>query len=273
MSLRGLTGKQQIKKPTTAPIPISVKKPVIKKTNLTNGEIFIKSLSMIKGSDASSNTSIVQNVLKKLNLNYDDEATNSSKMLIYQLISEGIILNQVNNMDEIMKKLKRLMDRQTFVEIDILKTKKSVINELLSEIKDENEKTMINDRKNELEDFIEDYISKSETTKLFPNIEENKINEKNVINNINDIVSSYNNKLSTTENLHQILPTLELNRVNYRIQKDILRNKPLVTEGFYNCKKCKSKRTIDYQQQKRSGDEPMNVKVECLDCKYSWQEC
>jgi DNA-directed RNA polymerase subunit M/transcription elongation factor TFIIS len=270
MSLKALTGKQQIKKPTAVPTPIAVKKTLLKKTNPTNGELFIKSLSMIKGSDASSYKSTIELILKNIGLTFSEEANISSKMLIYQLISEGIIINELNSMDEIMKRLKKLIEKQSSF---TMRTKKSIIEELISETKTENDKKIINDRKNQLEDFIEDYLSKSETTKLFPNIEENKINEKNVINNIDEIVKNYDKNKSSSSNLYNILPTLELNRINYRIQKDILRNKPLVTEGFYNCRKCNSKRTIDYQQQKRSGDEPMNVKVECLDCKYSWQEC
>jgi DNA-directed RNA polymerase subunit M/transcription elongation factor TFIIS len=273
MSLRGLTGKQQFKKTTTAPVAISVKKPIVKKTNLTNGEIFIKSLSMIKGVDASGVSSEIEKILKKIGLKSNDEANNQSKMLIYQLISEGVILNEINNMDEIIKNLKKLIDKQNFLESDNIKTKKEIIEELLLNTIDENEKRNINERKVELEEFIEDYLSKTENTKLFPNIEDHKINENNIVNYVSNVVNNFKSNVSITENMYNTLPTLEINRVNYKIQKEILRNKPLVTEGFYNCKNCRSKRTIDYQQQKRSGDEPMNVKVQCLDCKYSWQEC
>lgn len=38
------------------------------------------------------------------------------------------------------------------------------------------------------------------------------------------------------------------------------------TEGFFTCKKCKSKKTTFYQQQTRGADEPMTNFVTCLDC-------
>lgn len=38
------------------------------------------------------------------------------------------------------------------------------------------------------------------------------------------------------------------------------------TEGFFTCKKCKSKKTTFYQQQTRGADEPMTNFVTCLEC-------
>lgn len=57
--------------------------------------------------------------------------------------------------------------------------------------------------------------------------------------------------------------------------KDILESKRSdymgnnVAEGFYQCKKCKSKRTIMTQQQTRSADEPMTTFVVCVECKHT----
>jgi len=42
-----------------------------------------------------------------------------------------------------------------------------------------------------------------------------------------------------------------------------------VAEGFYQCKKCKSKKTIMTQQQTRSADEPMTTFVVCVECKHT----
>jgi DNA-directed RNA polymerase subunit M/transcription elongation factor TFIIS len=67
--------------------------------------------------------------------------------------------------------------------------------------------------------------------------------------------------------IYHNLPSLELNRMNFGIEKDIFRNKPLLGKGIFKCEKCGSDDTEDYEKQTRSADEPMTVFVNCRKCK------
>jgi DNA-directed RNA polymerase subunit M/transcription elongation factor TFIIS len=66
--------------------------------------------------------------------------------------------------------------------------------------------------------------------------------------------------------IYDLLPSLENNRINFRIDKDIFRNKPLLGKGLYRCRKCNSDDTEDYEKQTRAADEPMTVFVRCRAC-------
>jgi len=67
--------------------------------------------------------------------------------------------------------------------------------------------------------------------------------------------------------MYENLPSLEIARINFLIDKDIFRDKPLLGQGLYQCNRCGSKNTEDYQVQTRSADEPMTTFVRCKDCK------
>lgn len=67
--------------------------------------------------------------------------------------------------------------------------------------------------------------------------------------------------------LYNELPSMETARVNYDIEKEIYQSKPINVEGMYKCRKCNSMKTITFEVQLRSADEPMNVYINCLDCR------
>lgn len=77
--------------------------------------------------------------------------------------------------------------------------------------------------------------------------------------------------LNRVNGLYDSLPSLEINRINFNIEKDIFRNKPLLGKGLFKCKWCKSNNTEDYELQTRSADEPSTVKVNCRDCGKQWK--
>ena len=66
--------------------------------------------------------------------------------------------------------------------------------------------------------------------------------------------------------IYDHFPSLENNRINFEIEKDIFRNKPLLGKGIFKCGKCGSDDTEDYEKQTRSADEPMTVFVHCRKC-------
>ena len=45
--------------------------------------------------------------------------------------------------------------------------------------------------------------------------------------------------------------------------------KGVIPDGFFTCKRCKSKKTTFYQQQTRGADEPMTNFIQCLECNYN----
>lgn len=60
------------------------------------------------------------------------------------------------------------------------------------------------------------------------------------------------------------------NKISIQIDRQI--NPPQVKEGQYQCKMCKSKKTLFYQLQTRSADEPMTTFITCCQCKNKWRE-
>lgn len=66
--------------------------------------------------------------------------------------------------------------------------------------------------------------------------------------------------------LYDVLPSLKVSRMNFGIEKDIFRNKPLLGKGLFKCKYCGSDNTEDYELQTRRADEGAWVKVICRAC-------
>ncbi len=51
---------------------------------------------------------------------------------------------------------------------------------------------------------------------------------------------------------------------------EIFRNRVDVSKGAVDCKKCQSDETLSIERQIRSSDEPMTIRVICLQCGYKW---
>lgn len=43
-------------------------------------------------------------------------------------------------------------------------------------------------------------------------------------------------------------------------------------DGFFECRKCKLKKTSFYQMQTRGSDEPMTNFINCHNCGHAWKE-
>ncbi len=52
---------------------------------------------------------------------------------------------------------------------------------------------------------------------------------------------------------------------------DFIANPPQVEEGVIECNRCKSKRTISFSKQTRSGDEALTVFVRCAECHFQFR--
>lgn len=59
---------------------------------------------------------------------------------------------------------------------------------------------------------------------------------------------------------------------DYHEKKHIQVRDLMSASGMYVCHKCKAKKTVHYQLQTRSADEPMTTFIECLDCGFKWKE-
>lgn len=53
--------------------------------------------------------------------------------------------------------------------------------------------------------------------------------------------------------------------------KDLAGNLPEDYVGQFTCGKCKSRKTVYYQLQTRSADEPMTTYITCVNCNHRWK--
>jgi DNA-directed RNA polymerase subunit M/transcription elongation factor TFIIS len=82
-----------------------------------------------------------------------------------------------------------------------------------------------------------------------------------IVDEIRDIIPQ-----NRVAGLYDVLPSLKDNMINFAIEKDIFRNKPLLGKGLFKCRYCGSDNTEDYEIQTRRADEGAFVKVICRDC-------
>lgn len=65
-------------------------------------------------------------------------------------------------------------------------------------------------------------------------------------------------------------PLLESSKERLAMDMEIFRNRVDVAKGAVDCKKCGSEETLSVEKQLRSADEPMTIRVTCLQCGYKW---
>lgn len=74
-----------------------------------------------------------------------------------------------------------------------------------------------------------------------------------------------------SKNHQELYPEFYEKLNNFNLQKHINKNPEQEHDGFFTCKKCKSKKTTYTQVQTRSADEPMTTFVTCLSCEFRWK--
>ena len=88
------------------------------------------------------------------------------------------------------------------------------------------------------------------------------------------------NYLRTTVNPKDLVmnsPLLENERERVQLEVDNLQSSIEAEEGVYQCEKCGERgekfgrRTLAFQKQVRSADEPMSTFIRCLDCGKRWR--
>lgn len=258
-SMKEFTGKVSIlKKPKVSSV-VGTKRVQRREKNI--GEILKMAINTITGKEIVDKD--VDNIIEKLGMKYENIPTMEQKIFLYSFVSENII-NIVDKGDEedindILIKTKEIIN-----ELDI---RTLSFNDIYESLKLSFNIDDLEKKKEEIKEYIKNYKKEE----LFPDISEQNINFNNLLNGMENLANQYNKEDTLTNNIYNIFPSLDNTRINYNIQKDIFRNKPMVVKGFYKCKKCQSERTVDYQVQLRRADEPMTVTIQCLDCKFSWK--
>jgi transcription elongation factor S-II len=115
-------------------------------------------------------------------------------------------------------------------------------------------------------EFIREYSSNAR--KILANISYTR-NYKQFKQNILDGKYEYYDIVNLTH--EQMDPeywaSIKINNMN----KHISSSKEEVADGIFTCNACKSKKTVYYQMQTRSADEPMTTYVTCTNCNKKWK--
>ena len=65
-------------------------------------------------------------------------------------------------------------------------------------------------------------------------------------------------------------PLMKPAKEKFALDMEIFRDRVDVSKGAVDCKKCGSDQTISIEKQIRSADEPMSIRVTCVQCRYTW---
>ena len=81
------------------------------------------------------------------------------------------------------------------------------------------------------------------------------------------MIESYNLVKMTREQLNpEVWESLKTKTLNKVVVKQEAQE-----DGMFKCNKCKSMKTVYYQMQTRSADEPMTTYVTCTNCNFKWK--
>lgn len=86
-------------------------------------------------------------------------------------------------------------------------------------------------------------------------------------------ITSYEKILEIVDNLNHIynLPSYDQYKIKRDFENENILNPPSLKESYYECNKCKQKKTFSYQLQTRSADEPMTTFIVCTICGSQWK--
>lgn len=81
------------------------------------------------------------------------------------------------------------------------------------------------------------------------------------------MIEPYNLVKMTREQLNpEVWESLKTKTLNKVVVKQLAQE-----DGMFKCNKCKSMKTVYYQMQTRSADEPMTTYVTCTNCNFKWK--
>ena len=152
-------------------------------------------------------------------------------------------------------------------------SKKKTNIELLKNIL--NNKNKANEIQLSVENFSITYAEENCTPFLLDDIYDTKIKEIIItLENNSDLVTNIlDNNIDATK-IAQLRPH-ELNPEKYekiikkKENEDYAKNNQATTD-LYKCAKCKKRKTVVFEKQTRSGDEPATIYVECKECGNQW---
>ena len=83
----------------------------------------------------------------------------------------------------------------------------------------------------------------------------------------NGVIQSYDIVKMTKEEMNPEL----WGALKIKVLKQTIIKKEECNDGMFKCNKCKSMKTVYYQMQTRSADEPMTTYVTCTNCNFKWK--
>ena len=128
-----------------------------------------------------------------------------------------------------------------------------------------------------LDKYVDEYINSIQIPEQFKkDIITNKINDLTYNLNANNYIIE---KIKNKEIDIKDLPYLDPSELNPEYWKKIKERKEhiehkknnMATTDLYECKKCKQRKSVTWQLQTRSADEPMTTFVRCVNCGFTFK--